>query len=49
VPLGWMLVNPLGYDERALIGAIIAACLLATALLSLRFHWLTRRTRQPNL
>jgi MATE family multidrug resistance protein len=43
VPLGWILVNPLGYDERALIGAIIAACTLATALLSWRFHWLTQR------
>jgi MATE family multidrug resistance protein len=43
VPLGWVLVNPLGYDERALIAAIIAACVLATVLLSLRFHWLTRR------
>lgn len=43
VPLGWMLVNPLGFDERALIGAIIAACVLATGLLSWRFHWLTRR------
>jgi len=50
VPLGWLLVNPLGHDERALIGAIIAACLLATALLALRFHWLTRdrgRNREP--
>jgi MATE family multidrug resistance protein len=43
VPLGWIMVNPLGYDERALIGAIIAACTLATALLSWRFHWLTQR------
>ena len=43
VPLGWVLVNPLGYDERALVAAIIAACVLATVLLSLRFHWLTRR------
>ena len=42
VPLGWVLVNPLGFDERALVGAIIAACVLATVLLSLRFHWLTR-------
>jgi MATE family multidrug resistance protein len=42
VPLGWFLVNPLGFDERALIGAIIAACLLATVMLSARFHWLTR-------
>jgi Na+-driven multidrug efflux pump len=42
VPLGWVLVNPLGYDERALICAVIAACVLATVLLSLRFHWLTR-------
>jgi MATE family multidrug resistance protein len=47
VPLGWVLVNPLGFDERALIGAIIAACTLATALLSLRFYWLTRRGRRP--
>ncbi|HUS53775.1 MAG TPA: MATE family efflux transporter [Thermohalobaculum sp.] len=50
VPLGWLLVNPLGYDERALIGTIIAACLLASALLTLRFHWLTRhrgRDREP--
>jgi MATE family multidrug resistance protein len=42
VPLGWALVHPLGFDERGLIGAIIAACVLATVLLSLRFHWLTR-------
>jgi MATE family multidrug resistance protein len=47
VPLGWILVNPLGYDERALIGAIIAACTLATGLLSWRFHWLTRHRSKP--
>jgi|GEM_PF-3746966 len=42
VPLGWIMVHRLGFDERALIGAIIAACVLATVLLAARFHWLTR-------
>ena len=44
-PLGWILVNRLGYDERALALAIAASCLVAVVLLSLRFRWLTRRTR----
>ena len=42
-PLGWVLVNPLGYDERALAGAIAFCCVVATVLLSMRFRWLTRR------
>jgi len=42
VPLGWTLVNRLGFDERGLIGAVITACLLATVLLAARFRWLTR-------
>lgn len=43
LPMGWALVNVLGYDERALILTIVAACWLATALLGLRFRVLTRR------
>ncbi|HUF86085.1 MAG TPA: MATE family efflux transporter [Thermohalobaculum sp.] len=43
LPLGWVLVNVLAYDERALILTIVAACALATVLLALRFRVLTRR------
>ncbi len=45
VPLGWVLVNPLGFDERALILTIVATCWLATVLLALRFRVLSRRMR----
>jgi MATE family multidrug resistance protein len=46
VPLAWVLVHLVGFDERALVGAIIVACVLATVLLSLRFYWLTRPHRR---
>ncbi|MEM1344631.1 MAG: MATE family efflux transporter [Pseudomonadota bacterium] len=42
IPLGWAMVNVLGFDERGLALAIVAACTLATILLSLRFLALTR-------
>jgi len=41
-PLGWVLVHMLGYDERALLVAIIVACLVGSCSLALRFRWLTR-------
>jgi MATE family multidrug resistance protein len=42
VPLGWWLTRPGGWDERGLVVAIVAACLLATLLLTWRFRALTR-------
>ncbi|HUF57495.1 MAG TPA: MATE family efflux transporter, partial [Thermohalobaculum sp.] len=42
VPLAWWLVLRQGYDERALIGAIFAGCVLASLLLGWRFRALTR-------
>jgi MATE family multidrug resistance protein len=41
VPLGWWLTGPGGWDERGLVVAIVAACLLATALLIWRLRALT--------
>jgi MATE family multidrug resistance protein len=43
VPLGLWLTSQGGWDERGLVVAIIAACVLATVLLSWRFWVLTRR------
>jgi MATE family multidrug resistance protein len=43
VPLGLWLTGPGGWDERGLVVAIIAACVLATVLLAWRFRVLTRR------
>lgn len=43
VPLGLLLTGPGGWDERGLVIAIIAACLMATVLLAWRFRVLTRR------
>lgn len=45
LPMGWALVNLFGYDERALILTIVTTCWLATVLLALRFHVVTRRMR----
>jgi Na+-driven multidrug efflux pump len=42
IPLGWAALNLWGFDERALLGSIVVACLLATVLLSWRFRVLTR-------
>jgi MATE family multidrug resistance protein len=42
VPLGWIAVHHLGYDERGLVGAILLSCVLATVLLAARFRWLTQ-------
>jgi len=42
-PLAWVLTGPLGLDERGLLGAIFASCMMATILLAMRFHYLTRR------
>jgi MATE family multidrug resistance protein len=42
VPLGWIAVHRLGYDERGLVGAILLSCVLATVLLAARLRWLTR-------
>lgn len=43
VPLGWFFAMVLGFEERGLLMAIIAACWLATLLLAWRFRVLTRR------
>lgn len=43
VPLGWLMVHRLGWDERGLVLAIIVGCVAATVLLGLRFHMLTAR------
>jgi MATE family multidrug resistance protein len=45
VPLAWLMVGPLGFDERGLLLSVIVACCLATGLLALRFHRLTGRGR----
>ncbi|MEM0990779.1 MAG: MATE family efflux transporter [Pseudomonadota bacterium] len=42
VPLGQVMIGPVGMDERGLAWAIIISCALATVLLAWRFHWLTR-------
>lgn len=45
VPLGWWLVFRMGWDERGLIVAIAICTVVATILLSARFHVVTRRWR----
>lgn len=45
IPLGWLMVMEFGFDERGLVMAIIAACILATATLGARFWILGRRPR----
>lgn len=42
VPLGWWLARQGGWEERGLVVAIIAACIVAAGLLIWRFHALTR-------
>ena len=46
VPLGWVLTQWSGWDERGLVAAIISGCLFATVLLSWRFRVLTRQARE---
>jgi len=46
VPLAWALVGPFGYGERALLAAVVVACLAATTMLALRFARLTTRGRR---
>ncbi|MEO1494146.1 MAG: MATE family efflux transporter [Pseudomonadota bacterium] len=43
IPLGLWLIGPGGWDERGLLIAVVAACLVATVTLSIRFRVLTRR------
>ncbi len=47
IPLGWAMVHLGGTDEGGLLIAIILSCLVATALLGLRFAVLTRPGRAP--
>ncbi|MEM9735487.1 MAG: MATE family efflux transporter [Pseudomonadota bacterium] len=43
IPAGWLMITVYGFDERALVAAIIVSCLVATVTLSWRFRVLTRR------
>ncbi|MEL6476282.1 MAG: MATE family efflux transporter [Pseudomonadota bacterium] len=43
IPMGWVMVEDFGWDERGLVISIITACLLATVTLAWRFHHLTIR------
>jgi len=43
IPLGNWMIGPGGLDERGLALAIIVSCVVATVLLAVRFHVLTRR------
>ncbi len=45
VPLGFLFVSHLGWDERGLALAIIISCVVATITLCLRFRVLTRLAR----
>ncbi len=45
IPLGRWMIGSGGMDERGLAITIMIACIVATALLAARFHWLTRRLR----
>lgn len=46
VPLGWAMIHVVGFQEEGLVQAIVVSCLLATLLLALRFHVLTRGWRR---
>ena len=46
IPAGWAMVNGLGWDERGLLLAILAACWIAVLLLGFRFRTLARRAHE---